>query len=421
MSRRIFALVLTTALLLLSVVGITNAQTSQTLTVFAASSLTDAFTEMGNNFKAAHSGVEVVFNFGSSSTLATQLTEGAAADIFASANAKQMQVAVDGKRIAGKPKTFAKNRLVLIVPADNPAKIQTLHDLANPGVKLVIAAPKVPVRDYTDAMIAKLVTDPNYGDAYKTAFTANVVSEEDNVRQVSAKVSLGEADVGLVYKSDVTPDIADKVIAIQIPDSINTLATYPIAATDNAADPKLAGDFIDYVRSDEGQDILVKWNFISVRIAALPATITLPSDGTLAVDGQVLNPLSLSADAIKANYTAQTIDVTYLSGTDSVKASFTGVKLWDILSAAQPNFNADVKNDKLSMFVVASGSDGYQAVIAWGEIDPDFGNQNILVAYEKDGKALDGLQLVVPTDGHGGRYVGGLVNLSLRDAPTIAK
>src|SRR5215813_3773092 len=99
MSRRIFAIVLATALLLLSVTGITSAQSSQTLTVFAASSLTDAFTEMSTNFKAAHSGVDVVFNFGSSSTLATQLTEGAAADIFASANAKQMQVAVDGKRI----------------------------------------------------------------------------------------------------------------------------------------------------------------------------------------------------------------------------------------------------------------------------------------------------------------------------------
>jgi molybdate transport system substrate-binding protein len=421
MSRRIFAIVLTTALLLLSVVGITNAQSAQTLTVFAASSLTDAFTEIGNNFKAAHSGVDVVFNFGSSSTLATQLTEGAAADIFASANAKQMQVAVDGKRIAGKPKTFVKNRLILIVPADNPAKIQTLKDVANKGVKLVIAAPKVPVRDYTDAMLTKLVADPNYGDGFKTAFMANVVSEEDNVRQVSAKVSLGEADAGFVYKSDVTPDIADKVIAIQIPDAINTLATYPIATTDNTANPKLAGEFIDYVLSDEGQDILVKWNFISYRIPALPATVTLPTDGTLSVDGQVLNPLSLTADSVKANYTPQTIDVTYISGTDTVKASFTGVKLWDILGAAQPNFNTDVKNDKLGMYIVATGSDGYQAIIAWGEIDPDFGSQNILVAYEQDGKALDGLRLIVPGDSHGGRYVSGLVNLSLRDAPTVAK
>jgi molybdate transport system substrate-binding protein len=419
MSRRIFAIILTTTLLVLSVVRATNAQT--TLTVFAASSLTDAFTEMGNNFKTAHSGIDVVFNFGSSSTLATQLTEGAAADIFASANAKQMQVAVDGKRIADKPKTFAKNRLVLIVPADNPAKILRLHDLANTGIKLVIAGPKVPVRDYTDAMIAKLVTDPNYGDTYKAAFMANVVSEEDNVRQVSAKVSLGEADAGLVYKSDVTPDIADNVIVIQIPDAINTLATYPIAVTDNAADAKLAGEFIDYVLSDVGQDILVKWNFISVRILAVPAMVTLPTDGTLSVDGQVLNPLSLTVDEIKANYTAQTIDVTYKSGEDTVKASFTGVKLWDILGDAQPNFNTDVKNDKLGMSIVASGSDGYQTVIAWGEIDPDFGNQNILVAYEQDGKALDGLRLVVPGDAHGGRYVSGLVNLSLRDAPTIGK
>ena len=421
MSRRILALVLAASLLLLSVVGITNAQSSQTLTVFAASSLTDAFGEIGNNFKAAHSGVDVVFNFGSSSTLATQLTEGAAADIFASANATQMQVAVTGKRIAGAPKTFAKNRLILIVPTDNPAKIQTLHDVANKGVKLVIAAPKVPVRDYTDAMLKKLAADPAYGDAYQTAFTANVVSEEDNVRQVSAKVSLGEADAGFVYKSDVTPDIADKVLAIQIPDAVNTLASYPIAATDNASDPKLAQDFIDYVLSDAGQAILVKWNFISYKIPAVPATITLPTDGTLTVDGQVFNPLSLTADAVKANYTSQSVDVSYISGKDTVKASFKGVKLWDILSAAQPNVNADVKNDKLSMYIVATGSDGYQAVIGWGEIDPDFGNQNILVAYEQDGKALDGLRLVVPADARGGRYVSGLIDLSLRDAPTIGK
>ncbi len=421
MSRRIFAIVLTATLLLLSLAGITQAQSTQTLTVFAASSLTDAFNEIGNNFKTTHSGVDVVFNFGSSATLATQLTEGAPADIFASANAKQMQVAVDGKRIAGKPRTFAKNRLILIVPADNPAKIETLHDVANAGVKLVIAAPKVPVRDYTDAMLTKLVADPNYGDAYKTAFLANAVSEEDNVRQVSAKVSLGEADAGFVYKSDVTPDIADSVIAIQIPDAINTLATYPIATTENAADPKLAGEFIDYVLSDEGQNILVKWGFISIQIPAQPATITLPSDGKLSVDGQVLNPLSLSIDAIKQNFASQTADVTYLNGTDTVKATFKGAKLWDILSAAQPNFNADVKNDELSTLIVATGSDGYQVVIAWGEIDPDFGNQPILVAYEQDGKPLETPRLVVPADGHGGRYVSGLVNLSLRDVPTIAK
>ena len=420
MKRRLLSLVLVVLLLSLSLAGITSAQDTQTLTVFAASSLTDAFNEIGDNFKTANAGVEVVFNYGSSSTLATQLSEGAPADIFASANARQMTVASDAGRIAGKPQTFAKNRLILIVPADNPANIQSLRDLANAGVKLVVAAPGVPVRDYTDAMLAKLLTDPNYGEAYQTAFMANIVSEEDNVRQVSAKVALGEADAGLVYKSDVTPDIAEQVIAFPIPDTINTLATYPIAATDNTAAPELAAQFISYVLSDEGQDILAKWGFIPVQIPELPTTITLPTGGTLVVDGQVLNPLDLTIDALKTNYSAQTADATYKSGEDTVTASFVGVSLWDILGAAQPNFNTDVKNDKLSTFIVATGSDGYQVVIAWGEIDPDFGNQPILVAFERDGETLELPTLVVPGDARGGRYVSGLVNLSLRDAPTVS-
>ena len=192
--------------------------------------------------------------------------------------------------------------------------------------------------------------------AYKTAFLANVVSEEDNVRQVSAKVALGEADAGFVYRSDVTPDIADQVIALPIPDAVNTLATYPIAVTDDSANPELAQKFIDYVLSDAGQDTLVKWNFISVRIPQQPATVTLPTDGTTTVDGQVLNPLTLTADILKTNYTAQTVAVTYVSGDETVSSTFTGVSLWDIIGSAQPNYNADVKNDKLSMYVVVTGS-----------------------------------------------------------------
>lgn len=390
---------------------------SQDLTVFAAASLTDAFTEISQLFTVEHPDVHVVFNFGGSSTLATQLADGAPADVFASANNKQMQVAQDAGRIAGKPQTFVKNRLVLIVPADNPANVQSLRDLANPGVKLVLAAPAVPVRDYTDAMLEKLAADPNYGETYRTAVMANLVSEEDNVRQVAAKVALGEADAGVVYRSDVTPDIAASVIALPIPDALNTLATYPIAVTNDSANPDLAASFVAFVLSDAGQDVLVKWGFTSVRIPALPDTITLPTDGTTAVDGQVLNPLSLTADALRTGYAAQTLDVTYLNGTDPVSASFTGVALWDVLGSAQPNFNADIKNDKLSAYLVVTGSDGYQAVIAWGEIDPDFAAQPILLAYEQDGQPLDGLRLVVPGDGHGGRYVAGVADISLRTAP----
>ena len=426
MKKRLYLILLLTVMVLSFGWHLAVAQDSQTLTIFAASSLTDAFNEIGDAFKADHPGVEITFNYGGSSTLATQLVDGGApADIFASANAKQMQVAQDGKRIGGKPVTFVKNRLVLIVPADNPAGIQSLHDLANAGVKLVVAAQGVPVRDYTDAMLEKLAADPLYGEAYRTAVVGNIVSEEENVRQVSAKVALGEADAGVVYRSDVTPDINDQVLALPIPDSLNTLATYPIAVTNDSANPDLAKAFIDYVISDAGQDTLVKWNFISVHIPELAYSVTLADDGKLHVDGQIFNPLALNADDLRNNYPSQTLDVTYKSGGDTVSTTFTGVLLWDILNNAQANLNADVENDKLSMFVVATGSDGYQAVIAWGEIDPDFGNQPIMVAYDEKGAPIaddqGGLRLIVPGDGSGGRYVSGLVDLSLRDAPPVAK
>jgi molybdate transport system substrate-binding protein len=246
-----------------------QAQGRQTLTVFAAASLTDAFEEIAAEFEAAHSGVEVLFNFAGSSDLAAQLSEGAPADVFASANRRQMQVAQDAGRIAGEPVTFAKNRLALIVPADNPAAIATLRDLATEGVQLVIAAEGVPVRDYTDTLLDRLAADPGYGDAYRAAVLANVASEEQNVRQVTAKVALGEADAGIVYVSDVTPDIHEQVTSIPIADYLNTLAAYPIAVTDNATNPELAQRFVDYILSDAGQDILKSWNFIPVRVPEL--------------------------------------------------------------------------------------------------------------------------------------------------------
>jgi molybdate transport system substrate-binding protein len=243
-----------------------EAQSSSTLVVFAASSLADVFGEIGIAFKTANPGVDVVFNFGSSSTLATQLKDGAPADVFASANTQQMDVARAAGRIMGDPATFAKNRLVLAVPIDNPAHVESLHDLARPGVKLVVAGPNVPVRVYTNTMLDKMAKLSEYGEDYRAAVVKNIVSEEDNVRQVTAKLALGEADAGIVYCSDVTPDLATKVIAIPIPDAINTIATYPIAVTSSS--PALAKTFVDYVLSDEGQRILNKWGFIPVRTPA---------------------------------------------------------------------------------------------------------------------------------------------------------
>ncbi len=266
---------LVVVLLLGLVVGLMPAVAEEhhEIIVFAASSLTDAFTEIGAAFSEANPGVEVVFNFAGSSTLSTQIGQGAPADVFASANKTQMKVVLDAGLITNEPQTFAHNRLVLIVPADNPAEIESLDDLAKTGIKLVVAAPAVPVRVYTDAMLDALAADPAYGEDYRSAVVANFVSEEDNVRQVAAKVALGEADAGIVYSSDVTPDIATHVIVLPIPDAVNTLASYPIAVLDDSAEPELAQSFVDFVLADAGQDILVKWGFISIRTPEPQATV----------------------------------------------------------------------------------------------------------------------------------------------------
>ena len=125
---------------------------------------------------------------------------------------------------------FATNRLVVIVPADNPGQVEVLADLAEPGLALVLALPGVPVRNYTDQFVGLIEADPAYGVEFNAGFYANVVSEEDNVRRVAAKVALGEADAGIVYISDVTADIAGDLRKIPIADEYNVTAVYPIAS-----------------------------------------------------------------------------------------------------------------------------------------------------------------------------------------------
>jgi molybdate transport system substrate-binding protein len=264
--RRI-AILLLSILLIIANGNRAYGATRKTLTVFAASSLTDAFTEIKTVFEVAYPEVVVVYNFGASSTLASQLKEGAPADIFASANNSQMKVVTYAGLIDEVPQIFARNRLVLAVPINNPGKIMSIRDLAKPGIKLIVAAPEVPVRDYTDAMLDKLAEIPEYGDTYKQAVISNVVSEEDNVRQVAAKVALGEADAGIVYRSDITPDISDKIVMIMIPDEVNTIAMYPIAILKDSPNAELAKAFIQYVLSEKGQATLSKWNFIPIVIA----------------------------------------------------------------------------------------------------------------------------------------------------------
>jgi molybdate transport system substrate-binding protein len=237
-----------------------------TLNVFAAASLTDAFGEIGVAFSVANPGTEVVFNFAGSNQLATQIGEGAPADVFAAANGTQMVAAIDsGRIIYGTQRTFARNRLVVVTPDDNPAGLITLQDLATPGVKVVFAAAEVPVGQYTQTFLDKAEESGALGAGYKDAVTANIVSYEANVRAVLTKVTLGEADAGVVYASDVGPVFGgggEDVMQIEIPDELNTIAAYPIAPVADSAQPAMAQQFVDYVLAPEGQQVLARYGFI---------------------------------------------------------------------------------------------------------------------------------------------------------------
>lgn len=232
------------------------------LVVFAAASLTEAFEEMAAKFEAANPSAELVFNFGGSQQLAQQLAQGAPADVFASANKRQMQVVIEAGRVmSDTAQVFAGNRLVVIVPDDNPAGLAELLNLAKPGVKLVLAAPEVPVGGYTLEFLRRASDAPGFTAVYSPTVLANVVSYEENVRAVLSKVTLGEADAGIVYSSDAPPDAA--VGRIDIPDELNVLAAYPIAPVADAGQADLARRFIEYVLSAEGQAILSAHGFVA--------------------------------------------------------------------------------------------------------------------------------------------------------------
>jgi len=229
------------------------------LTVFAASSLADAFGELAGTFEERHPGVEVRQSFESSSTLLTQIQQGAPADVFASAAREEMDAAVEVGLVAGEPEVFARNREVVMVPEDNPAGIQSMRDLARPGARLVLAEEGVPAADYALEILDK--ADAEYGGDFKDAVLSNVVSREADVRASVSRVALGDADATFGYASDYTPDIRDRVRVIQIPENLNVIATYPIATMKESGSPELAREWMELVLSEEGQRVLEKWRF----------------------------------------------------------------------------------------------------------------------------------------------------------------
>lgn len=213
------------------------------LTVFAAASLKKTFTELGTQFEASHPGVKVTFDFAGSSDLVTQLQQGAPADVFASADTKNMDKATADDLVEGTPVNFASNTLEIAVPPGNPAKVTSLKDLTNPAVKLVICAPEVPCGSATQKV------------ATSAGITLKPVSEESSVTDVLGKVQTGEADAGLVYVTDVA-GAGDKVTGIPFPESSVAVNLYPIAVLADSKSKDLAKELIALVAGTDGQKVL---------------------------------------------------------------------------------------------------------------------------------------------------------------------
>ncbi|MCJ7511509.1 MAG: molybdate ABC transporter substrate-binding protein [Anaerolineales bacterium] len=234
---------------------------ASTLTVFAAASLTDAFQAIGEVFEQAHPDTQLVFNFAASSALRTQLEEGAPADVVAFASEKEMRPLIAAGLVeAGAGQVFTANDMVVVVAPQSSTAVASLKDLAHPGVKVVMVAPGVPAGDYARRVIESL--ESVLGADFAEDVFANVVSQEDNVRQVLAKVQLGEADAGWVYRSDA--QAAPELRVVEIPAEFNVRAAYPIAPLRAAENPMAAVDFVELVRSAHGQRLLEQGGFLPV-------------------------------------------------------------------------------------------------------------------------------------------------------------
>jgi molybdate transport system substrate-binding protein len=254
--RVLLAATLGTSLTLAAGCGSTGDDSSgssgdKTLFVFAAASLTETFSSLGKTFESSHPGVKVKFNFGGSSALAQQITQGAPADVFAAASPATMKTVTDAKDAAGAPTTFVRNRLEIAVPPGNPGKVKTLKDLTNPKLKVVECAPQVPcgAAALKALAAARLKVKP--------------VSQEQDVKAALTKVQLNEADAALVYRTDVK-SAGGKVTGIDFPEAAQAINDYPIATLAHAPQPALAKEFVQLVLSGQGKSVLEQAGFESL-------------------------------------------------------------------------------------------------------------------------------------------------------------
>ncbi len=226
--------------------------------MFAASSLTDVFRDVTRVFEESHPNAKVTIVYAASSTLRAQLEHGARADLFASADQRQMEFAQEAGVIDGEPVTFAINRLAIIVPVA-AAAVASLSDLSRDGVKLAVASAHTPIGVYTEAVLLRIAADPEFGPAFVAKIRSNVVIEALNVRQTVAIVEIGEVDAALAYRTDVAA--GESLRAIPLPERVNVDATYPIAAVMESEARALARQFIELLLSEQGRAILERHGF----------------------------------------------------------------------------------------------------------------------------------------------------------------
>lgn len=243
--------------------AITTAVTTgtETLTVFAAASLRDALGAATDPYRVA-SGRTYVLSTDSSTTLRTQIEQGAHADAFLAADTANPEALAASGLVDGDIVPFAGNRLAIVVPIDNPARVATPFDLARPGLKVVAAGAQVPITTYAATLLEALAALPGAPADLVSAYAANVVSREDNVRSALAKVELGEADAAIVYASDAAASEAVKTI--DIPTEANVVATYAGAVPTTAEAPAAGHAFLEWLAGPDGQAILVRFGFVPV-------------------------------------------------------------------------------------------------------------------------------------------------------------
>jgi molybdate transport system substrate-binding protein len=239
--------------------------------VFAAGSLVDAFSAIGSDLEWLTPGTTLSYRFASADHLRRDIVAGAPCDVFAPANRLEMDLLRDAGFLVDEPREFARNSLVIIVQRDNPSRIAGIGDLARPDLRLVAEHPEAPLSRYTAQMLESVGEDGAFGKDFVTRVEARVTTRTNNVRQVVARVLAGAADAAVVYASDVTPDVKERLSVIEIPPRFNVTASYFIATVMSGSNAFGGARFVEYVLSRPGQATLAQWGFRPVAIAQSPA------------------------------------------------------------------------------------------------------------------------------------------------------